>query len=120
MASKVDCIDTTKKNPFSLVVAQDDQSVGLQNAFNDHALRAIVYHFSVIVHEGQTYHPFQISCKIGDSLKINNTLLKMGVRWKGDLVVMHIGKRDPLRPVDMRGKGKLCHEEVSVTFYRKV
>jgi hypothetical protein len=27
-----------------------------------------------------------------------------GVRWKGDLVVMRIGKRDPLRPVDMRGK----------------
>jgi len=27
-----------------------------------------------------------------------------GGRWKGDIVVMRIGKRNPLRPVDMRGK----------------
>ena len=28
----------------------------------------------------------------------------MGGNWKGDLVVMRIGKLDLMRPVDMRGK----------------
>ena len=30
----------------------------------------------------------------------------MGVKWWGDLVVMWIGKRDPMRQVDMHGKDK--------------
>lgn len=28
----------------------------------------------------------------------------MGVRWYGDIVVMRIGKKNPLNPVDMGGK----------------
>ncbi len=97
-----------EKSFFARIIAQDDRSVGplrqTQNAFNDHAPRAIIYHFNVIVQEGRTYHPFQISCKVGDGLQINKTLLKMEARWRGDLVVLRIGKRNPLCPVDMRGK----------------
>ena len=73
-------------------------------AFKDRAKRARIYQFTIIIHEGRISHTFQVSCKRGDHLTINKTLRKMGGLWRGDIFVMRIGKRDPKRPVDMRGK----------------
>jgi len=67
-------------------------------------MNAAVHHFEVVVIEGRQRHPFQISCKSPIFLRRNKAIAKIGGLWRGDIVVLRIGKRDPKWPVDMRGK----------------
>ena len=76
------------------------------SVFKDGAVNAYIHNFEVMVWEGRHCHPFQISCKSSrHGLRFNRASFRtLGERWQGDLVVMRISKKDPLRPTDMQGK----------------
>ncbi|KAF8877571.1 hypothetical protein CPB84DRAFT_1852618 [Gymnopilus junonius] len=102
------CYDIEKPF-FSPFIAWDDNRTSLlrqtHQIFKDRVVNAKIYNFTIYLWEGCKSHPFQISCKkpvIG--LERNAVLRKLGVQWRGNLYVLRIGKRNPLYPVDMRGK----------------
>ncbi|KAF8817370.1 hypothetical protein BYT27DRAFT_7216504 [Phlegmacium glaucopus] len=93
-----------KGKPFFFkIITQDDQQAKLEQAGGAFRENGRIYYFRVAVLEGSKRHEFQLSCKGGSALPTNQTLQQIGKAWRGDIFVMHIGKRDPQDLVNMGG-----------------
>ena len=78
-----------------------------RGVFLDHASKAVIYRFTVVVVEGRKLHEFQLFCKNGTGLPQNKAVKTMwGINWRGDIFVLRVGQSNPQRPVDMRGRDK--------------
>jgi hypothetical protein len=92
---------------FFKIVTQDDQGASIKRAGGAFREGGRIYYFRLTVLEGSKRHDFQLSCKRGSTLPSNQAvqwIVGKGWKWRGDIFVTRIGKREPQDLVNMGGR----------------